>query len=408
MLQVIRMSAFLSMVGLVATAQSAEFELHPSLAVNQEYTDNVFETGNNRVSDFITRALPGVMMRYKAPAFNGHLDYLFDYRHYAKGSRGDEYVHTIDAQGSLVILQRYIFMDLSDQYQRVSLDVARTTSQESLFVNQSDRNIATVAPYVMLHPGNRTSVKTGYRFVDIRYFDSPAVNKIDHVGLVEVTHALTERLELNAGYTFTRELAATDDFNQHQGYGGFRYEYADKSFVFAQAGNIWTRYDSGQQLSSLFWNAGVTHLMDTVTASITTGKHYIEDPLRNIVEETFVTGTLEKRFSNGLISIAPIYSEFTLAQSDTLQTRKYGATVSGSYDFSADLVGNLSFAAEKYEQPLLGSYTRRFLVASGLSYLLAKELTLSFYYNYADYYSPGIAADNRHVNRAMVEIKKVF
>ena len=27
---------------------------------------------------------------------------------------------------------------------------------------------------------------------------------------------------------------------------------------------------------------------------------------------------------------------------------------------------------------------------------------------YVDYYSPGIAADNRHINRGIVEIKKVF
>jgi hypothetical protein len=56
----------------------------------------------------------------------------------------------------------------------------------------------------------------------------------------------------------------------------------------------------------------------------------------------------------------------------------------------------------------LDSYTRRFQVDSGLSYLLAKQLVASLSYVYAGYYSPGIAYDNRHVNRAMIEIKKTF
>lgn len=80
----------------------------------------------------------------------------------------------------------------------------------------------------------------------------------------------------------------------------------------------------------------------------------------------------------------------------------------GQYEFVTDLNGSISFTAEKYEQPLLGSYTRRFLVDSRLSYLLAEQLSVSLGYVYSDYYSPGILTDNRHVNRVMVELKKTF
>ncbi len=408
MLKIFRLSMLLSIVAVATIAQGAEFEVHPSLAVNQEYTDNVFETSANRVSDYITRALPGIAMTYKSPAFTGDLDYLFDYRHYAKKSRKDEITHTLGAKGYLIAIQNFAFLDVTDNYQRVSLDVARDVSQESLFLNQSDRNIVNASPYITLHPTDRTLLKTGYRFVDTRYFDSPAINKMDHIGFADMTHALSERFSISTGYIFTRELAKTNDFNQHLAYGGFRYEYADKSFVFGQGGNVWTKYKDGQRLNSVFWNAGISHTVDSVTASVTTGKHYVEDPLRSIIQETFVSGVLEKRFERGAVSISPIYSEYVLAQSDALYTRKYGATAQGRYSFTDDLSGTVSFSAEKYEQPQLGSYTRRFLVTSGLSYLIARQLTVSLYYNYVDYYSPGIAADNRHVNRGMIEIKKVF
>ncbi|CAH2031359.1 TIGR03016 family PEP-CTERM system-associated outer membrane protein [Trichlorobacter ammonificans] len=398
-----------SIVVAAAVAQGAEFEVHPSLTVSEEYTDNVFESRTNRLSDFITRALPGVSLSYKAPAFTGDLNYQLDYRHYAKKRRDDEITHLLAAKGYLVAVNNLLYLDVTDDYQRVSLDVARDVSKESLFLNQSDRNVVAASPYFKLNLTDRTLLKTGYRFVDTRYFDSPAINKMDHIGFAELTHALSQGLELTAGYTFTRELANNDNFNQHLAFGGFRYEYAEKSFLFAQGGNSWTRYDhSDQRLSSAFWNAGITHQVDTVTATVTTGKHYVEDPLRNIVQETFVTGTLEKRFKNGLVSIAPIYSEFKQTETGSMRTKKYGGTARGQCELSSDLSGTLSFTAEKYEQPQQGSYTRRLLASAGLSYLLAEQLTLSLSYYYADYYSPGIATDNYHVNRGIVEIRKVF
>lgn len=408
MRKILGMSILFMSLACVSAVQGADFEVHPSLAVNQEYTDNVFETGTNRISDFITRALPGISMSYKVPAFKGDLSYQFDYRHYAKNSRKDEITHTLGAKGYLIAVQNLLFLDVSDDYQRVSLDVTRDVRSESLFLNQSDRNIVIVSPYINLQLAERTKLKTGYRFVDTRYFDSAGVSKMQHIGLAEVTHALTKQLDLTAGYTFTREQADINNFNQHLAQGGFRYEYADKSFVFAQGGNTWTRYESGQRLNSVFWDGGITHLFDSVTVSVTTGKHYAEDPLRNIVQETFVNGLIEKRFKNGSLGIAPLYSEYKQPESGTMQTKKYGATAKGTYDFSPDLSGTLAFTAEKYEQPQLGSYTRRYLVNSGLSYLIAEKLTLSLYYNYADYSSPGIAADNYHVNRGIVEIRKVF
>ncbi|MBV5339602.1 MAG: TIGR03016 family PEP-CTERM system-associated outer membrane protein [Deltaproteobacteria bacterium] len=392
----------------VPVAQAAEFEVHPSLAVSEEYTDNVFETTTNRVSDYITRVLPGIAMSYSAPALTGNLGYVFDYRYYARDSHKDETTHSLTAKGKLTAVNNLLFLEFSDEYQRVSLDATRDVTRESLFVNQSDRNVATVSPYLALRITERIPLKAGYRFIDTRYFDSVGIDKTDHIAFMETAYELSKRWSLTASYTFTRELADVDDFSQHQALGGFRYEYADKSFLFAQAGNAWTRYDSGQSLNSLNWNAGLTHVFNTVTGTLNTGVQYNEDPLSNIMKESFVSGSIEKRLNRGSINFSPMYSEYVLTKTDILQTKKYGATASGQYEFTADLKGRLTFQAEKYEQPLLDSYTRRFQVDSGLSYLLAKQLVASLSYVYAGYYSPGIAYDNRHVNRAMIEIKKTF
>ena len=407
-----RIFAALCVLGMTTTAYAGEGAIHPSIAVSEEFNDNVFDTSTSRVSDYITHVLPGVTANYDAQAFKGDLNYTFDYRYYAKNSREHDRTHTIQANGHLTAVENLLFLDVNDQYQRVSLDVTRDLTNETLFANQSDRNVVSAAPYITLRPGQRTTVKTGYRYVDTRYFnlsgESAGFNKTNHVGYLEISHELSQRWTLKAGYTFTREESIAGNFNQHQGFGGFRYEYADKSFLFAEAGNTWTLFESGQRLNNIYWNAGLSHTFDTVTATASTGVSYDEDPLSNIIKNTVASGSVEKRLHNGSVRLSLAYNEYTLTSSDTLQTRKYSGTIGGTYEFTSHLAGNLAFTAEKYEQLLLHSYTRRLLVDSGLSYLLAEGLTLALNYNYVDLYSPGIATDNRHINRVTLEIRKVF
>ena len=408
MANVLRASGLFIVLLAANMAQAAEFEAHPSLAVSEEFTDNVLESNTNRISDYITRVQPGIAITYKAPILTGDLSYVFDYRNYAKNNHDDEIAHALSAKAELIPVKDFLFLEASDEYQRVSLDATRDTSKESLFVNQVDRNIVTASPYFIFRPTLRMRLKTGYRFIDTRYFKSIAIDKTNHIGYLDMAYEVSKRFSLTADYTFTRETADVDNYSQHQALGGFRYEYSDKSFLFAQAGNAWTRYDSRQRLNNLIWNAGITQVFNTVTCTVITGVKYDEDPLRIIMQESFVSGIIVKNLTRGSLSFSPGYSEYVLTKSNILQTKKYGATVHGQYDFTADFSGGLSVTGEKFEQPLLGSYTRRVIVDSSLSYLLARQLSLSLNYIYVDYYSPKIVTDNRHINRAIIEIKKTF
>lgn len=417
MANLLRKAAYFSMLSMATAAQGAEFEAHPSIAVSEEFTDNVFETSTSRTSDYITRAMPGLALRYRAPALTGDLNYIFDYRHYARGNRGDETTHTLNAKGHLTAVDNFMHLDVSDEFQRVSLDITRDTTRESLFVNQTDRNVATVAPYLIFYPAERFMVKTGYRYIDTRYFSTFGIEKTDHVGTLEVAYELSKRFNLIAGYTFIRETSDIDNFNQHLPLGGFRYEYADKSFFFAQGGYSWTDYDSGQRFNSAVWNVGLTHTFNSVTGTVTTGVRYDEDPLSNIIKESFVTGAVEKKFNRGSFNVSTLYSEYVPTTTETLQagidslkTKKFGATAGCQYELTQDLNGRLAVTAEKYEyeQPQSNSSTKRYQVDTGLGYLLAKQLTASLSYIFVKYTSPDIAADNLHINRAMVEIKKTF
>lgn len=87
----------------VVECGAAEVQFHPSLAVSEEFTDNVFLTEHDKVSEYITRVLPGFSLAYQAPVLTGDISYTFDYRHYARGTQSDEITHSADAKGLLTV-----------------------------------------------------------------------------------------------------------------------------------------------------------------------------------------------------------------------------------------------------------------------------------------------------------------
>jgi hypothetical protein len=403
-----KVTGALTVLTLSGVAHAGEFQFHPSITVSEEYTDNVFLTKEGRESDFITRGMPGVALAYNAPALTADVNYHYDYRYYAKRSPSTDQTHDLNANGKLTAVENLLFLELNDRYARVSLNVSKDVTHESLFVDQTDQNVATVSPYITLQPWKQTKVKTGYRFIDYRYFDSSGVDKTKHIGFLEAAYELTSKWSITCGYSYTREESAVSDYDQHQPYAGFRYEYSDKSFLFGQAGYTWIKYSDGHHLNNIYWNVGFSHAFDTLTATFSTGVRYDEDPLLTVTQETFVTGGLEKSLKRGTIGLTLYYSEFDLAETNTLQTRKYGGTLKGGYEFTSRFTGSLGFTAEKYEEQIPKTYTRRFVVEPGLNYLLAEKLTVSLNHVFVDSYSPVIATDNYQVNRIILGVSKVF
>jgi putative secretion ATPase (PEP-CTERM system associated) len=400
--------AALGCLFLSTLAGAADYKLHPSLTVGEEYTDNVFETGTNKREDYITRIRPGIAWLHKAPLWDWDINYAFDYRYYARGSRSDDTTHNLAAKGLVKIVEGFMFLDLSDTYSRVSLDVSRDTSEESLFVNQTDRNTFTASPYFLWRLGTLATLKTGYRYVNTWYREPTGVDKREQSAFADLTHEFSTKASVTAGYTFTHQDTGFNDYDKHDAYAGGRYEYADKSFVYAQAGNSWITYSTTGSISNPFWNAGITHDFDSIVASLKAGTAYIEDPLGNTTQETSYVADISKKLARGSLGLNLSYAELENTVTKSLQTRRYGGTVRSAYELLPKLTGTLAFTAEKYDRKDLGSYTRHLFVDSGLSYQLGEGLTVALNYKYIDYYSPGIATDNKQVNRAILEIRKTL
>lgn len=392
-----------------ARVSGADISIRPTLAISEEYTDNVFDSSVNKRSDYITRAQPGVSLKYMAPFWDWDLGYAFDYRNYARGSRHDDATHNINGRGLIKIADEVLFLEVSDVYQRVSLDVTRDTTIASLSSeNQSDQNVGTVSPYLVLRPTSRLTLKTGYRYINTWYEDESAISRQDHLGFITSSYDLSPTLLLTGDYTFTREISRNNGFYQHEAYLGPRFEYAEKSFIHARGGFIGTDYDNGPHVLNPSWDAGITHTFDTMILNVSTGTRYSADPRDTSTLETSYSASLTKNLPRGSLTLQGSYTEFSDAKADHLENKRNSGGFAGAYELVQDLRATLGLSYEKYRDLLLNGTTDRYFVNCGLNYYFGKELTAAVSYRYINYSSAEIAADNREVNRVMLEVRKVF
>lgn len=403
-----RMVPFLVSLILLASYSdvfAGEFSFHPSIAISEEFTDNVFEERDNKKSDFVTRLLPGIAMTYNASLWDWNLNYAFDYRYYAKNSRSDDTTHNLNVSGLTRVIKDLLFLEVSDVYSRVSLDVSRDRTTEGLFVDQSDSNTFIASPYFSFRPGPKTTVRTGYRYRNVWYKEPEGIDRRQHIGFAEATYEYSPKLNLTASYTYTRENSIYP-YNRHAPYVGFRYEYKDRSFVFAQGGYTWFSTKNRGDFNYPFWNGGITHTMGTYSVSLTTGVTYPEDPESTITRETDYALTLTKEFSRGNVGLTVSYADYSGDVVDI--ENRYLAGITARYEIGAKLVASLATSVEKYDHRGSNTYTRRIFINPALTYPLPKEIFLTLNYIYADFYSPRIYDDNYSVNRVILEARKTF
>lgn len=396
--------------GIAGQAYAAEMEFKPSLAVSEEINDNIYEVPSSKRTDYITRVQPGATLHYLTPFWNWDAAYTFDYRNYARHSRDDEFNHDAALKGNIALIDNFFYLDLSETYRRVALNVARdVTSQSSLFLNQTDQNIAIVSPYLLWKVGNKSTLKTGYRYTDTRYWDATSIDKREHGAFADFSYEFSPKLSLTAGYAFTRSETVPVRFDRHDVYGGFKYQYADKSFIAGQFGNSWQLFNKANDVSYYFWNASIVHDFEVVMVTLETKAQNTEDPLSVSTKETTYSGKIDKNLQRGAFGVSSTYSEYVYTQTDISSQRKLAFSGYGRHEIIPDLTMSLNATAEHYYLQRSGDYPYHFYATAGLAYAFNHDVTLSLTYSYDTYrYTVDSTSGANEINRGIVEVKKVF
>jgi hypothetical protein len=405
----------------------AAYEIHPGITLSEEYTDNVFENRNQKKSDYITRVMPGIQLRYEAPIGTLDGEYRYDYRYYLRQSRKNDDTHFVNVNGHFALIDQFLFLDAADNYQRVSLDVSRDVTQESLFINQTDQNNLVVNPYFSFNLSPRTVARLGYRYTNIWYkrpddLQRVALHEVDdisrreHTGLGEVAYEFGRNFKVSGGYSFTRTDRSSGSSNQQDTYLGLEKKYGpdDASVILLKGGYTIINYRQGKRYNAPFWVAELKHQMGNVVTTLNTRVYYGEDPLRAVTKETSYAAAVDLLLAKGLIGAMVSYSRFVDTELDRLITRRATAAVRGRYELMNRLTADLTVEGSRYDNTsfLTGtdtvsssdSDTKRLLVGPAVTYSFGEGMTFALLYRYVNYFSgfQGV------VNRITLEFRKVF
>ena len=393
-----------------ASAAASEFRMVPSFAVSEEVNDNIREVPEGERLELVTRVQPGAALNYQAPYATLDASYILDYRYYARDTSEDQFNHTALLKGALRPSEDFFTLELSDSYSRVSLDPARETVQESVLVNQTDQNVATANPSLTWHPGGKSLLKTGYRFSDIRYWHSSAIDKQVHGLYADYLHQITQRLDFTSGYAFAFTDSELSSYRKHDLSAGLRYEYADRSYLYGGIGNSWLQYSIGLNSSNLFWNAGVSHDFGTGVASLETRVQYTEDPLTLATRQTDYTLKLDRKLERGRLWISTGYSEYQVELDQSRDRERVQINLGGSHELGHGFTAGLSALGERLSRHSAIFNLPYHLVGTGtLSYLVSEGFTLGVSYSHISYRDElGDSSGSIEVNRGLVEVRKVF
>ncbi len=396
-------------------AEGAEFKIESTVLISEEYTDNAFLKKDPTDEDYITRALPSITMEYKSPIWEWDISYALDYRHYGnynyyaswvEEAREVEATHDLNAKGHITMIKEFLFINISDEYRRVSLDATRDYSEESRFLNQSDRNIFTVNPYFVIKPDALITLTTGYIYSDTEYKDVSAIDKVDNIAYVESEFELSPKMVFNLGYKYTQGEGETSDYDKNDAYYGVSYEYIEGSHFLLTTGNSWLDFDRGGSYSHIFWNVSITHKFSTVTGSLESAVDYDENPQGNPIRENRYSMSLGKPSGRTTLNLSISLREYRDSETEDLQTKSYGITGNLKYELTSRTAVSIGSTAEEFKRESGKTYTNKYLLDLRFDHILSDSLNLALEYKYTDSYSPKTLQDNYMNNRFIVEIKK--
>lgn len=403
------MGPALLLAGWQQEAAGAEFRVLPSISVGEEYNDNIFLTPNNKQDDFITRIIPGLVLTYRTGFWSWDMDFAYDYRKYLKRTRTEDSTYRLDLKNRTILVDNLLFFEAEDRYERISLDVTRDFTQQSLFVNQTDQNVLTLNPYVATGLGDSHKLYLGYRYIDTRYSEPSAISTKDNIGYLETLSTLSSSMTFSTGIRYTRDQNDVDDYYKTDLYAGPRYSYATNSYAYCLLGATWVSFTGFPQAKHLLWDLGFFHRYSTITLAVETKTDTIPDPTRIIrrVDSLVVTLTKESLPRTSFGGSVGWY-EYRNAATNHLEDIEYRLTGTMRHALTPMLTIDGELDSRRLFDYIAGVTTYIGEAGVTLERRLQTGLSVSLSYWYANSYSPDSYEQNYVVNRIWVALNYRF
>lgn len=391
------------------SAKGSELRVEPGIAISEEYDDNIFLTKRDRTDDFITSIIPSLHLTYAAPFWDWDILYGYNYRVFAKNtvSSSDASNHTVTVTNHNRIIDEFFFVDLKEDYNRVSLDLTRDFTKESYFVNLTDRNIFTVNPYFQLRPLTRTIVRIGYMYTDTQYRDPLGIDKTDNSGYAEIKWEPSAKSEITVSGRYTQDTNQIQNYNRTDAFAGWKYVYADKSSFSVMAGYSWFDYVFFGKTGQFVGSVSLIHSFQKLAVTIEAGESYVEDPTRALRREDRVLAGVTTEVGRTKLGLGAGYREYRNAETQHLEDSRYDASGTVTYELTPRAKFILDLMWERVEDNRARTTTDLILAGGRLEYLTTEKSTLALDYRFSNSTSPEAPYSDYDNNRIMI-LAKIF
>ena len=390
-----------------AQAEAEVFRVRPGVTVSGEYNDNLFLTGTDQVRDTITRMMPFLYLEYATDFWNWNAEGAYDYRHYTEGSRDDETARRLAVSNRTEVVKHHVIVEMTDRYDRVSLDATRDYTAESSFINQSESNIFAIHPHIVLRQDASSSATAGYAYRNTWYKDPSAVDTESTAGYAEAMTRLTSRATFTAGVRRMRLTSDALTFDKFDIYAGPAYVYAPGSSLFLAGGRSRIDFGEGRRETRAFWSAGLLHRYSTVTVSIESGSDTIPDPLLVLRREDRASAAIRRETARTLVEISGSTADYRDPQSDRLENSVQRLGGRARHALTPRTWISLDLSEDRYKDYRNSTRHRLLSMGAKVEHRLTEQVTLAGEYRTAAFRSPGQAGDYDN-NRWLIELTGRF
>jgi len=393
-----------------AITEGAEFSLRPSIALRQAYDDNIYLSKEDRESDYITRILPSFNLQYKSEPWDLSSDYTLNWWYYWKLKKGKD-SHNLNLESQVRVINNLVYLDVSDTYSSVVLNPRRPSTDINLQINRSDSNNAVISPYVKYQITPLLFLSSGYRYTNIWYRESDAVNRQMHTGFATIEYKVNPKLitALSAEYTYDSpdENAFNDANHQTTAFLRAQYTLTPHTDLDASVGyrRITFANDGADNmilytvlLTHRFKGAGQIELRADSTSTASTQFGVVQS----------YSEQLNLLFGETLIVSAGIFHRDDEYLETDRQDTAFGLTAGVEYRPQPRLTYKISGRYER-DKFLPEDEKRDIYGASGeIAYLLTDKATVSLNYTYSQANGQSESDDDYRDNIVALQINMVY
>ncbi len=268
----------------------AQFEIHPRITLEQEYTDNLFLTNEDEEEDWILTVEPGISLGYASRTFDVTLDYSLRFKSYVHNDQLD----STDFEGAqradlatTLFRGRPFTLGVSGSISRETLDERENSNDANELINKSTQYDLSINPQYRLRLGDSFSLVFGYIYDRTDHEDPRGIDYQEHTGRVSLVKQLSTNTEISANYSYMMHQSEDEDEYDEQSYTlGLNQQLGPRTRIGLEGGYSIVEFDNGLEEDTTTWLVDVSYkLSGPLTLSLFYSQDFTTSAIQGITKQ---------------------------------------------------------------------------------------------------------------------------